>query len=50
MERKKDLVRAVHNRREPQRHLFEKNGTVKFLETMSLIQFPEKSLKLVTKS
>ena len=27
IERKKDLVRAVHNRREPQRHLLEKNGT-----------------------
>ena len=29
MQRKKDLVRAVHkyNRREPQRHLLEKNGT-----------------------
>ena len=24
MQRKKDLVRAVHNRREPQRHLWEK--------------------------
>ena len=30
MRRKKDLVRTVHNRREPQRHLLEKNGTVKF--------------------
>ena len=30
MQRKKDFVRAVHNRREPQRHLLEKNGTVKF--------------------
>ena len=30
MKRKKDLVRAVHNRREPQRHLLEKNGTYKF--------------------
>jgi len=27
MQRKKDLVRAVHNRKEPQRHLLEKNGT-----------------------
>ena len=27
MQRKKDFVRAVHNRREPQRHLLEKNGT-----------------------
>jgi len=27
IKRKKDLVRAVHNRKEPQRHLFEKNGT-----------------------
>ena len=25
--RKKDLVRAVHNKREAQRHLLEKNGT-----------------------
>ena len=30
MQRKKDFVRAVHNRRKPQRHLLEKNGTVKF--------------------
>ena len=30
MQRKKDLVRAVHNRSEPQRHLLEKNGTCKF--------------------
>ena len=27
MQRKKDLVKAVHNRRESQRHLLEKNGT-----------------------
>ena len=27
MQRKKDLIRAVHNRREPQRHLLEKSGT-----------------------
>ena len=30
MQRKEDFVRAVHNRREPQRHLLEKNGTCKF--------------------
>ena len=27
MQRKKDLVWAVHKRREPQRHLLVKNGT-----------------------
>ena len=30
MQRKKYLVRAEHNRKEPQRHLLEKNRTVKF--------------------
>ena len=50
MQRKKDLVRAVQNRREPLRHLLEKKGTWKFydevlrisqefLETKSLITF-----------
>ena len=47
MQRKKDLVRAVHKRREPQRHLLEKNGTHKFCkicdEVLKISQeFPEK--------
>ena len=29
---KKDLVSSVHNIREPQRHLLEKNGTLKFCD------------------
>ena len=44
MQRKKDLVRAVHNRREPQRLLLEKNGTWKLSEEILRIsqEFPEK--------
>ena len=44
MQRKKDLVRAVHNRRESQRHLLEKNGTWQFCDEVVRIshEFPEK--------
>ena len=44
MQRKKDLVRAVHNRKEPQRHLLEKNWTWKFCDEVLRIslEFPEK--------
>ena len=40
MQRKRDLVRAVHNRKKPQRHLLEKNGTCKFFKISQ--EFPEK--------
>ena len=45
MQRKKDLVRAVHNRKEPQRHLLEKNGTGKFCDEVLRIsqEFLEKN-------
>jgi len=44
MQRKKNLVRAVHKRREPQRHLLEKNGTWKLYDEVLRIsqEFPEK--------
>jgi len=44
MQRKKDLVWAVHKRREPQRHLLVKNGTRKFCDEALRIsqEFPEK--------
>ena len=40
MQKKIDLVKAVHNRRKPQRHLLEKNGTYKFFKISQ--EFPEK--------
>ena len=40
MQRKRDLARAVHNRKNPQRHLLEKNGTCKFFQISQ--EFPEK--------
>ena len=44
MKRKKDSVSAVHTRREPQKHLLEKNGTWKFCDKVQKIsqKFPEK--------
>jgi len=47
MQRKKDLVRTVRNKREPHRNLFEENGTYKFCkicdEVLKISQeFPEK--------
>ena len=44
MQRKKDLVSAVQNRREPLRHLLEKKGTWKFYDEVLRIsqEFPEK--------
>ena len=42
--KKKDLVWAMHKRREPQRHLLVKNGTWKFCREVLRIsqEFPEK--------
>jgi len=44
MQRKKDLVKAGHHRREPQRHLLKKNETCKFCDEVLRIsqEFPEK--------
>ena len=47
MQRKKDLVRTVRNKREPHRNLFEENGTYKFCKICDEVlkfsqEFPEK--------
>ena len=46
MQRKKDLVRAVHNRSEPRDTILEKNGTCKFCkicnEVLKISECPEK--------